>query len=576
MDTILQNLADVVEYIAAIIKWMISVISGEALTAFATICVAIATGFTLRIAKISNKRQEKERYENLKSERAEKLVNLTNFMLQNRELFNNAEYPISDRSGLYEAIIRFNFGSHKERRTRKINRYNFVIVRNKNDHGAILSFSYMGDYKVEPMSIEIDKEPELDSEPEKWDMLFDALKSSINRALIGSGYYLPPMLPYYSMNSQTIKETIGSPIEAKGHAIMNSTVDRSLVDAILKINVKSVKKLVKSITHIDARDMKGKTFLHYAVQDAHNQILSDKNYSTDEKENLHRGISKEYAFKMQKDLNEIISILIDKNADVNAKDNRGTPIIYCAASVNNPWAIYMLGTAGADVNAISDYNNGAAIHIASYSGWDDVVEKLIEHGADVHCRDLTGKTPLHMASAEGWASTIGKLIQHGLSIDDTDSSGETPLHKASSSSSLSAVKELIQHGAKKGVNDKNEIGETPLHKASSWGPDTIIDTLISIGSDINVKNNRGETPLHIAIRDSQFETNRDQPTVDALLRHGADLYCVDISGVSPYDLINRNRWDYILLDKLNQECMKIYLRFIKRECIGVRSKKLRL
>lgn len=563
MDTTVQYLVDA-KYIAIITEWLTKASAGEVLTAIATSLAAVAAYSSYRIARISNKRQEKERSENLKVERTKKLVNLINFMLQNRELFNNAEYPINDKSGLYETIIRFNFGAHKESRTRKVNRINFVIVRKKEDHENILSFSYMGDYKVELMSIEVDKEPELDSESEKWDALFDAFKNSINRALIDSKNYLPPMLPYYDMDSQRIKQTIGSPIEAKGHAVMNSTVDRPLVNAILSINVKSVKKLVKNITHIDARDIKGKTFLHYAVQDAHNQIVSDKNYSTNEEESLHRGISKEYALKMQNDLNKIIAILINRNADVNAKDNRGTPVIYSAASVNNPQAICMLENAGADVNAVSDYNNGTAIHIASYSGWNDVIEELIEHGADVHCRDSKGETPLHMASAEGWAPTIGKLILHGLNVDDKDNIGETPLHKASSSRSIGAVEELIWRGAGKGVNDKSETGETPLHKASSWGSESIIDILIDHGSDINAKNSRGETPLHIAVRDIQFETNRDRATVDTLLKRGADLYCKDEYGDSPHDLINRNRRNYTSRDKLKQKFMTIYRRFIAR------------
>ena len=524
MDTTAQNLTNA-EHISAIIEWMTQASVGEILMVLATAGVAVASIYTYRITKTAYKQQDKERIQNLRSEKTKKLVSLINFMLLHRELFGNTRYPLHDKSKCYETIIEFDFWSHEDNRTSQVIRHNFVIVREQKNYKNTLSFSYIGDYEVEPMSIEIDIEPDYESKSEKWEALFDALKSSINIALMGSESHVLPMLPYYSMRSSTLMQTTGLYGQVVGHVGMNSKIDKMLIDAILSINVNSVRELVEKITHIDARDIKGRTFLHYAVSDAQEQIMNRKDYFLHKNRKINcKETLKSYASKMQKDLNKIISILIEKGADVNARDNRGTPVIYSAASMNNPRAIYILETAGANVNSISDYNGGTAIHIASHNGWDDVVEKLIEHGSTVNLRDSDGETPLHKASASGWPSTIEKLINHGLNINEKNKREETPLHKASFSGGYRAVEKLIQYGTNEIINDIDRSGETPLHKASLSGSIGVVLFLTCHGANVNSKSIDDETPLHKA---SAFGQSR---AVKILIFLGARINEEDANG----------------------------------------------
>ena len=61
-----------------------------------------------------------------------------------------------------------------------------------------------------------------------------------------------------------------------------------------------------------------------------------------------------------------------------------------------------------------------------------MVQLLIEQGADVTMQDATYSTPLHLASYQGSAKTVQLLIEHGANVTVRDGSNGTPLHLASS------------------------------------------------------------------------------------------------------------------------------------------------
>jgi ankyrin repeat protein len=67
------------------------------------------------------------------------------------------------------------------------------------------------------------------------------------------------------------------------------------------------------------------------------------------------------------------------------------------------------------------------LHAASYDGRADIAELLIQLGADVHAREVNGRTPLHDAANNGHLEVIDVLIRHGARLDAIDGEGMTPL-----------------------------------------------------------------------------------------------------------------------------------------------------
>lgn len=116
------------------------------------------------------------------------------------------------------------------------------------------------------------------------------------------------------------------------------------------------------------------------------------------------------------------------------------------------------------------YGGDTALHVAAVAHNVEVIELLVQHGADVHACNRRGARPLHYAADGGpnagtWdperqAATVEKLIALGADVNALDKSGVAPLHRAVRNRGTGAVKALIACGADVGMKNKN--GSTPL------------------------------------------------------------------------------------------------------------------
>jgi len=68
------------------------------------------------------------------------------------------------------------------------------------------------------------------------------------------------------------------------------------------------------------------------------------------------------------------------------------------------------------------------LHQAITSSNEELIDFLLERGADVNAKDKTGLTPLHVAA--WWMATkiARQLLRHGADIHAVDVFGDTPLH----------------------------------------------------------------------------------------------------------------------------------------------------
>ncbi|MCH2245520.1 MAG: ankyrin repeat domain-containing protein [Crocosphaera sp.] len=143
----------------------------------------------------------------------------------------------------------------------------------------------------------------------------------------------------------------------------------------------------------------------------------------------------------------------------------------------------------------------------------EMLELLINHGADVNAKDKSGITPLHHGVSIANKEIVQLLINHGADVNAKDDYVRTPLNFGVSIANKEIVQLLINHGAD--VNAKDKSGITPLHDAVFAENKEIVELLINHGARINVKNEFGNTPLSIAVK----KGNKD--IIELLKKHGA-------------------------------------------------------
>ena len=108
--------------------------------------------------------------------------------------------------------------------------------------------------------------------------------------------------------------------------------------------------------------------------------------------------------------------LINEGADVNRKNNWGTPL-HLASELGHVEVVKVLLEKGADVNAKDDYGK-TPLHDASYYGEEEAVRLLLEKGADANAVNSDGKTALDLAKKYGRDSIVKLLTSSKQSLVD--------------------------------------------------------------------------------------------------------------------------------------------------------------
>ncbi|WP_264688090.1 ankyrin repeat domain-containing protein [Wolbachia endosymbiont (group A) of Sympetrum striolatum] len=103
---------------------------------------------------------------------------------------------------------------------------------------------------------------------------------------------------------------------------------------------------------------------------------------------------------------------------------------------------------------------------------------------------------LHSAAKNGHADVVNALIQNGANVNAEDNFKSTPLHNAARNGHIDTVKVLIAKGTD--VNAKDQDGWTPLHLAAYKCHIDIVKVLLKKGADLLLKNNSGKTPRDLA------------------------------------------------------------------------------
>ena len=134
----------------------------------------------------------------------------------------------------------------------------------------------------------------------------------------------------------------------------------------------------------------------------------------------------------------------------------------------------------------------AALRGAARNGHTDVVEYLVEQGADVNFVDWRGDTALRGAARYGHLAVVEFLVGSGADVNAANDDGQTALLIAAEGGHLSVVEYLVEQGAD--VNFVDWRGDTALRGAARYGHLAVVEFLVGSGADVNATTSEGRTP----------------------------------------------------------------------------------
>jgi ankyrin repeat protein len=147
------------------------------------------------------------------------------------------------------------------------------------------------------------------------------------------------------------------------------------------------------------------------------------------------------------DLAALRVLLMQKKADVNAREVDGTTALHWAVYRDDVEAADLLIAAGADIRAASR-EEVTPLAMACLHGGLPMVERLLRAGADPRERGSNGETTVMFAARSGRVDLITRLVAAGVDVNAReDIRGTTALMWAVSERHAGAVRALLAAGA---------------------------------------------------------------------------------------------------------------------------------
>lgn len=130
------------------------------------------------------------------------------------------------------------------------------------------------------------------------------------------------------------------------------------------------------------------------------------------------------------------------------------------------------------------YSDWTLLTLAVHDDHADIVQDLIESGADVNARcGSRDKAPIHYVRS---VQTLNALIEAKTAVDALDSFKETALHQESALAVPTVVEQLLKMGLN--VDARNQFNVTPLMVAAQFGYEATVELLLRNGADASARD----------------------------------------------------------------------------------------
>ncbi len=299
-----------------------------------------------------------------------------------------------------------------------------------------------------------------------------------------------------------------------------------LHEAVLINSIEMAKLLIEAGAKLNIQGEFGFTALHYAARNGNLdiiKILLEQKADTDIKDTYG---NTPLAVAMKESQSAVEELLKQKGASESGG-------IHDAAKKGDLEKVKSILAGNPNLANLRDLKFDASpLLYAVFHGHREIVEILLDSGADPNAQNSAGKAAIHYAVEKGSREILDILLDRGASVNILTGYKLTPLHYAAETGQLDIARALMEKGAQ--VNSRSNVGLTPLHLASYYRNRKIAEVFIKAGADVNCCDNSNVTPLHFAARYGEVALAR------FLLQQGASINAGNLDMATPLHFAAEN------------------------------------
>lgn len=295
------------------------------------------------------------------------------------------------------------------------------------------------------------------------------------------------------------------------------SVNMKLIQAAEAGDVSAVLSLLQAGAQINATDERGRTAVMAATHTNRVEAVRALIEAGADINIRDNHLDNPFLYASAEGLYEIVKLTIEAGADTRLTNRfGGTALIPACERGHVEIVRELLTRTDVDVNHVNDLGWTALLEaiILSDGGprHQEIVQLLMDHGANINIPDGNGVTPLQHARARGFQEIERILLTASATRD-------VQLIRAAETGDLEAVKRLVAAGAS--VHAQDENGKTALVAAAYRNDLPIVDVLIEAGADVNKQDDTKQSAYLIATSEGYLEL------LQRTFKAGADVHSKD-------------------------------------------------